>query len=173
MKKPFVLEPNGPPRPADKYDAPRLMADKAPLGFHLMIKPAGSACNLNCTYCFYLSKATLAGGPGARQMSDATLERLIRGYIEDVTTDEVVFTWQGGEPTLRGLDFFRKVLALQQKYAKPGQTVLNDLQTNGTLITVFGNFITKGPYCETYKAVFNHMEAVSSAIAMRRSRKKG
>jgi uncharacterized protein len=132
--KPFVLEPNGPPRPADKYDAPRLMADKAPVGFHVMIKPAGSACNLNCTYCFYLSKATLAGGHGAKQMSDATLERLIRGYIEDVTTPEVVFTWQGGEPTLRGLDFYRKVVALQKKYAKPGQTVLNDLQTNGTLI---------------------------------------
>ena len=74
-------------QPADKYDAPRLMADKAPLGFHVMIKPAG-------------------GCP-------------IRAY------------------------------------------------------TVFGNFITKDPYCETYKAVFNHMEAVSSAIAMRRSRKKG
>jgi len=134
MKKPFVLEPNGPPRPADKYDAPRLMADKAPVGFHVMIKPAGSACNLNCTYYFYLSKATLAGGPGAKQMSDATLERLIRRYIQDVTIPEVVFTWQGGEPTLRGLDFFRKVVALQKKYAKPGQTVLNDLQTNGTLL---------------------------------------
>jgi uncharacterized protein len=134
MKKAFVLEPGGPPRPADKYDAPRLMADKSPLGFHVMIKPAGSACNLNCTYCFYLSKAALPGGPGLRNMSDETLELLIRGYIRDVTTHEVVFTWQGGEPTLRGLDFFRKAVALQKKYAKPGQTVLNDLQTNGTLI---------------------------------------
>jgi uncharacterized protein len=134
MKKAFVLDHKGPLRPADKYDAPRFMADKAPVGFHVMVKPAGSACNLNCTYCFYLSKATLPGGPGVRQMSDDTLELLIRSYIRDVTAGEVVFTWQGGEPTLRGLDFFRKVVALQKKYAKSGQTVLNDLQTNGTLI---------------------------------------
>jgi uncharacterized protein len=104
------------------------------VGFHVMIKPAGSACNLNCTYCFYLSKATLPDGPGLRNMSDETLELLIRGYIEDVTTPEVVFTWQGGEPTLRGLDFFRRAVALQKKHAKPGQAILNDLQTTGTLI---------------------------------------
>ena len=134
MKKAFVLDPGGPPRPADKYDAPRLMADKAPVEFQVMIKPAGSACNLDCTYCFYLSKATLPDGPGCRRMSDETLELLIRSYIRDVTASEVVFTWQGGEPTLRGLDFFRKAVALQKKYVKPGQTILNDLQTNGTLI---------------------------------------
>lgn len=134
MKKAFVLDHKGPLRPADKYDAPRFMADKAPLRFHVMIKPAGSACNLNCTYCFYLSKATLAGGPGVKQMSDDTLELLIHSYIRDVTVGEVVFTWQGGEPSLRGLDFFRRAVTLQKKYAKPGQTILNDLQTNGTLI---------------------------------------
>jgi uncharacterized protein len=117
-----VIDSNGPPRPADKYDAPRFMADKSPVGFHVMIKPVGSACNLNCTYCFYLSKATLPNGPGLRNMSDDTLELLIRSYIRDVTASEVVFTWQGGEPTLRGLDFFCKAVALQQKYAKPGQT---------------------------------------------------
>jgi uncharacterized protein len=132
--KAFVLDPGGPPRPADKYDAPRFMADKAPVEFHVMIKPAGSACNLDCTYCFYLSKATLPDGPGCRRMSDETLELLIRSYVRDVTASEVVFTWQGGEPTLRGLDFFRKAVALQKKYVKPGQTILNDLQTNGTLI---------------------------------------
>ena len=117
-----VIDSNGPPWPADKYDAPRFMADKSPVGFHVMIKPVGSACSLNCTYCFYLSKATLPSGPGLRNMSDDTLELLIRSYIRDVTASEVVFTWQGGEPTLRGLDFFRKAVALQQKYAKPGQT---------------------------------------------------
>lgn len=132
--KPFVIDSNGPPRPADKYDAPRYMADKSTVGFHVMIKPVGSACNLNCTYCFYLSKATLPNGPGLRNMSDETLELLIRSYIRDVTASDVVFTWQGGEPTLRGLDFFRKAVALQKKYAKPGQEILNDLQTNGTLI---------------------------------------
>jgi sulfatase maturation enzyme AslB (radical SAM superfamily) len=85
-------------RPADKYDAPRLMADKAPVDFHVMIKPAGSACNLGCTYCFYLSKAGLPDGPGCSRMSHDTLELLIRSYIRDVTAGEVVFTWQGGEP---------------------------------------------------------------------------
>jgi len=134
MKQPFVLDHHGPIRPMDKYDAPRFIADKSPVGFHVMIKPAGSACNLDCTYCFYLSKARLEGGPGSRSMSDETLEKFVQSYIRDVTADEVVFTWQGGEPTLRGLDFFRKAVALQKKYARPGQAVLNDLQTNGTLL---------------------------------------
>ncbi|GAB6097767.1 anaerobic sulfatase maturase [Desulfatiferula olefinivorans] len=132
--KAFVLDSNGPIRPADKYDAPGMTADKAEVGFHVMIKPAGSACNLDCAYCFYQSKASLPDGPGAQRMTDETLEHLIRSYIRDVTTDEVVFTWQGGEPTLRGLDFFKKAVALQKKYAKTGQTILNDLQTNGTMI---------------------------------------
>jgi uncharacterized protein len=134
MKKAFVIEPGSPRRPVDKYDAPRLTADKAPVGFHVMVKPAGSACNLNCTYCFYLSKAGLPDGPGCSRMSDETLELLIRSYIRDVTTEEVVFTWQGGEPTMCGLDYFRKILSLQKKYARPGQTIHNDLQTNGILI---------------------------------------
>lgn len=134
MKRAHVFAPGSPPRPADRYDAPRLMADRASVGFHVMIKPAGSACNLNCTYCFYLSKATLPGGPGSKRMSDETLETLVRSYIRDVTADEVVFTWQGGEPTLRGLDFFRKAMALQKQYARPGLTILNDLQTSGTLL---------------------------------------
>ncbi len=132
--KTYIRDTGGRLRPADKYDAPRLMADKAPVDFHVMIKPAGSACNLGCTYCFYLSKAGLPGGPGCRRMSDETLDLLIRSYIKDVTTGEVVFTWQGGEPTLCGLDFFRKVVSMQKKYAEPGQRILNDLQTNGTLI---------------------------------------
>jgi uncharacterized protein len=62
------------------------------------------------------------------------LERFVRGYIGAVTGDEVVFSWQGGEPTLMGLDFFRKAMALQKQYAKPGQRIENDLQTNGTLL---------------------------------------
>jgi uncharacterized protein len=132
--KAFVRGSDGRLRPADKYDAPRLMADKAPVEFHVMVKPAGSACNMGCTYCFYLSKADLPDGPGCSRMSDETLELLISSYIRDVTAGEVVFTWQGGEPTLCGLDYFQKILSLQKKYAKPGQTILNDLQTNGILI---------------------------------------
>jgi uncharacterized protein len=81
-----------------------------------------------------LSKATLPDGPRNGRMSDAMLERFISQYIAGVTGSEVVFSWQGGEPTLMGLDFFRKVIALEKKYAKPFQTVQNDLQTNGTLL---------------------------------------
>lgn len=102
--------------------------------FHVMAKPTGSTCNLDCKYCFYLSKESLAGGPGAGQMSDPTLELFIKNYIEGITGPEVIFSWQGGEPTLRGLDFFRRVVALQKKYAKSGQKVENDLQTNGVLL---------------------------------------
>ncbi|MGD8869713.1 MAG: radical SAM protein, partial [Gemmatimonadales bacterium] len=131
---PLICDATGRLRTADRYDAPSLLADKCPVDFHAMIKPAGSACNLGCDYCFYLSKATLPDGPGCKRMSEETLETFVRGYIRDVTADEVVFTWQGGEPTLRGLDFFRKAVALQKKYARPGQTILNDLQTNGTLL---------------------------------------
>lgn len=130
----YVLQEDGSPRPLDVYDAPLLMANHGQRRFHVMIKPAGSACNLNCSYCFYLSKATLADGPGPGRMSDPTLEKFVREYIEGVTGEEVVFSWQGGEPTLMGLDFFRKVVALQAKYAKPNQTIENDLQTNGTLL---------------------------------------
>ena len=125
--------PNATP-PPDKYDAPSLFHEKASRRFHVMLKPMGSACNLDCAYCFYLSKATLPGGPGLGRMSDATLEALIRQYIQGVTAGDVVFSWQGGEPTLAGLDFFRKVVALQKQYARSGQRIENDLQTNGTLL---------------------------------------
>ena len=118
----------------DKYSAPQWLGDSAKRRFHVMVKPAGSACNLDCTYCFYLSKRTLPGGPGGGHMSDEVLERFVRDYIRSVTGDEVVFSWQGGEPTLLGLGFFEKAVALQAKYARPGQRIENDLQTNGTLL---------------------------------------
>jgi uncharacterized protein len=99
-----------------------------------MAKPSGSTCNLDCKYCFYLSKETLPNGPGTGRMDEETLELFIRQYIEGVTGPEVVFSWQGGEPTLRGLDFFRKVVAFQKKHSKSGQRIENDLQTNGVLL---------------------------------------
>lgn len=99
-----------------------------------MIKPGGSTCNLDCDYCFYLSKETLPDGPGTGRMSDEVLEQFIQQYIAGVTGPEVVFSWQGGEPTLLGLEFFRKVVALEKKHAKPGQKIENDRQTNGTLL---------------------------------------
>ena len=118
----------------DKYSAPQLLGARATRRFHVMAKPAGSACNLDCKYCFYLSKRELPGGPGSGHMADELLERFVKDYIDSVTGDEVVFSWQGGEPTLLGLGFFEKVIALQRKHAKPGQRVENDLQTNGTLL---------------------------------------
>jgi uncharacterized protein len=118
----------------DKYHAPQLLGARGARRFHVMTKAAGSACNLDCTYCFYLSKQALPGGPGGGHMSDDMLELFIRDYIHSVTAEEVVFSWQGGEPTLLGLGFFEKVVALQKKHAKPGQRIENDLQTNGTLL---------------------------------------
>ena len=118
----------------DKYQMPQLLGSKSPRRFHAMAKPAGATCNLDCAYCYYLSKETLPDGPGTGRMDGGLLEQFIRQYIEGVTGDEVVFSWQGGEPTLRGLDFFRKVVALEAKYKKPHQRIENDLQTNGTLL---------------------------------------
>ncbi|MBP7746025.1 MAG: anaerobic sulfatase maturase [Phycisphaerae bacterium] len=101
--------------------------------FHAMVKPIGAICNLNCTYCYYLHKEELLAQRAPR-MSAEVLEQHIRQYIEAQTGDEVVFSWQGGEPTLMGLDFFRQVVELQRRYRKPGQRIENDLQTNGTLL---------------------------------------
>lgn len=102
--------------------------------FHTMVKPAGALCNLDCPYCFYLHKTDLlAHTPNAR-ISDEVLEQHIRQYIEANTGDEVVFSWQGGEPTVMGVPFFEKVVALQNRYRKPGQRIENDLQTNGVLL---------------------------------------
>ena len=102
--------------------------------FHAMVKPLGARCNLNCTYCNNLHKEGLLDQPATPRMSDAILEQHIRQYIEAQTGDEVVFSWQGGEPTLLGLDFFRTVVELQAQYKKPYQRIENDLQTNGTLL---------------------------------------
>jgi uncharacterized protein len=102
--------------------------------FHAMVKPVGSLCNLDCTYCYYLHKEGLLHQPKAPRMTDEMLEQHIRQYIEAQTGSEVVFSWQGGEPTLLGLEFFRKVVALEARYKKPFQVIQNDLQTNGTLL---------------------------------------
>lgn len=99
-----------------------------------MVKPVGSLCNLDCAYCYYLHKMELLGQPRNPRMADRTLAEHIRQYIEAQDGDEVIFSWQGGEPTLMGLDFFRRIIDLQRRYARKGQAVLNDLQTNGTLL---------------------------------------
>ncbi len=102
--------------------------------FHAMVKPVGSMCNLDCTYCYYLHKQDLMQQPRQPRMAEGMLERHIRQYIEAQTGDAVTFSWQGGEPTILGLDFFRQVVALQARYRKRGQRIENDLQTNGTLL---------------------------------------
>lgn len=102
--------------------------------FHAMVKPAGSECNIDCHYCFYLHKGDLLQQGKRPRMDDATLEQHIRQYIEAQDGDEVVFSWQGGEPTLMGLEFYQRVVELQRKYAKAGQRIENDLQTNGLLL---------------------------------------
>ncbi len=102
---------------------------------HAMIKATGPVCNLNCNYCYYLSKEELLTTDSNWRISDATLESFIKQYIEQQNVPEVVFSWQGGEPTLLGLDFFKYVVALQKKYARPYMRCENDLQTNGTLLT--------------------------------------
>jgi uncharacterized protein len=98
-----------------------------------MLKPRGAICNLDCTYCFYLAKERLYPGERLR-MADALLDTFIRQYIEAQQVPEVTFAWQGGEPTLMGLDFFRRAVALQEAHRKPGTKILNSFQTNGTLL---------------------------------------
>jgi uncharacterized protein len=101
--------------------------------FHVMTKPIGPLCNLDCKYCFYLEKEKLFPANENFKMSDEVLESYIRQYIEQQDVPAISFAWQGGEPTLLGVDFFRKVVALQKKYAA-GKAISNALQTNGTLL---------------------------------------
>ena len=102
--------------------------------YHAMVKPIGAVCNLDCTYCYYLHKKDLLGSSSKFRMSDEILENHIRQYIEGQDGPEVVFSWQGGEPTLLGVDFFAKAIEIQKKYKRPNQRIENDLQTNGTLL---------------------------------------
>ena len=110
----------------------RLWRGKPVRRMHVMVKPTGSLCNLDCTYCYYLSKQELLGRPEQWRISDDMLETFIRQYFEGQNHKEVVFSWQGGEPTLLGLDFFRKAVELEKKYCPPHVRCENDLQTNGT-----------------------------------------
>lgn len=104
--------------------------------FHLLAKPIGPICNLDCHYCYYLHTEDLYGRGTHWQMSESRLETFVRQYIESqpLQARAVEFVWQGGEPTLLGLDFFRNAIRLQKQYARPGLTVQNCLQTNGLLL---------------------------------------
>jgi len=109
------------------------MTPNAPPAFHLLVKPTGAACNLDCKYCFFLSKEALYPGSPFR-MSDEVLETYIAQLFAAHRVPEVNVAWQGGEPTLMGLDFFRRAVALAEKYKKPGQKILYTIQTNGTTL---------------------------------------
>ena len=101
---------------------------------YVMLKPAGAHCNLACKYCYYLEKNKLYPTAQRHLMSDEMLEQFTREYIEAQTMNQVLFTWHGGEPLLRSIDFYRKAISLQQKYAG-GRRIDNVIQTNGTLLT--------------------------------------
>ncbi len=104
---------------------------RQPNAFNVMVKPTGSVCNLNCTYCYYLEKKKLFPGKNDFILDESLLELFIKQYIESQDITEVTFTWQGGEPTLLGLDYFKKVAELEKKYSN-GKQISNSFQTNGT-----------------------------------------
>ncbi len=102
-----------------------------PVAFNLLVKPTGASCNLDCQYCFYLSKQTLYPGSRSR-MTDELLETYVRQLFEACNLPEINIAWQGGEPTLMGLEFFVKSVEYVEKYKQPDQRVLYSIQTNGT-----------------------------------------
>ncbi|HEB10756.1 MAG TPA: anaerobic sulfatase maturase [Spirochaetales bacterium] len=110
-----------------------VMTGNSASSFSLLIKPASADCNLRCAYCFYLERCSLYGQTKRHRMSRDVLERIISSYMTTEQT-QYSFGWQGGEPTLMGIDFFEKVVALQKKYGKAGAVVGNGVQTNATLI---------------------------------------
>ncbi len=105
----------------------------SPTAFHILAKPTGAICNLNCSYCFFLAKEQLY--PGSRfRMTDEVLESYLHQYFSAQRFPYVTVAWQGGEPTLMGLDFYRRAIACEQKCARPHMTIERTIQTNGTFI---------------------------------------
>jgi len=102
--------------------------------FQIFAKPVGALCNLRCKYCYYLEKRSLYHGEESLTMSDEILEKYIIQHIEAATDETIFFSWHGGEPLIAGIDFFRKAVAIQKKHKPAGRTLLNGVQTNGTLI---------------------------------------
>ena len=129
--------------------APQLDLKNVTKRMSIMTKPIGAACNIDCQYCYYLSKKELLGQAKGCDaiMSDETLEKYIKNYIEQQNFHEIIFHWQGGEPTLLGVKFFREVVRLQKKYCPVGVTIENNLQTNGILLNdEWGRFLSKNNF---------------------------
>jgi radical SAM protein with 4Fe4S-binding SPASM domain len=121
------------PATADAIVMASPLPENAPPGFHLLAKPSGSTCNIDCGYCFFLSKEALYPNDKHR-MSEATLEAYIRQLLESHRTPQVTVAWQGGEPTLMKLEFFQRAVELVDKHRQPDQTVQHTFQTNGLLL---------------------------------------
>jgi uncharacterized protein len=119
--------------PNRRTEARLTMQTKLP-HYHLLAKPAGAICNLGCRYCFFLSKENLYGERESPLMDEATLETYIRQLMESSPGPDVQVAWQGGEPMLRGLDFYRRSVELAEKHRRPHQRVVHNMQTNGTLV---------------------------------------
>ena len=102
-------------------------------GYHILVKPIGPLCNLDCGYCFYSEKKTFFPKQNNFSVSDEVLKTFIKKYITSQEIPEIQFVWQGGEPTLLGLGFYKNVVSLQKKYTE-NKTIVNSLQTNGTLL---------------------------------------
>ncbi len=102
--------------------------------FQVMVKPVGALCNLDCSYCYYLKKKDLYPKTVSSRMADDLLESYIVQHIEACPTTLIFFSWHGGEPTILGLDYFRRIVELQQKHRPPGRSIFNGIQTNGTLL---------------------------------------
>lgn len=133
----------GVPRVRGEAPQPSVDPRTAPPQFHLLAKPAGSTCNLDCTYCFFLSKEALYPSASSR-MTDETLEQYIVQLLASHRTPEVTVAWQGGEPTLMGLDFFARSVELVRKHQRPGQQVQYAIQTNGVLLDdAWGAFLAE------------------------------
>ncbi len=112
----------------------RVTTNSEPEPFVVMAKPTGPICNLSCDYCYYLEKTQLFGPDERFRASDAVIEAYVRNNIHDSAGPVVQFSWHGGEPTLAGIDFYRRIVALQRRYLPAGWSALNNIQTNGTLL---------------------------------------
>jgi len=113
---------------------PALRPPTAPANFHVLAKPSGPICNLDCQYCFFLEKEALYPGDRFR-MSDEVLDAYVRQLLEAHADPEVTVAWQGGEPTLMGVEFFRRALGACERHRRPDQRLIHTIQTNGTLLT--------------------------------------
>ena len=124
-----------------------MVQQNMPRAFHVMTKPIGPICNLDCEYCFYLDKEKLYPETRSFRMDDEVLENYVKQYIDAQEVNEVTFAWQGGEPTLMGVDFFRQAIRYQQKYRRPGMQIQNSFQTNATLLDdEWGEFFKRNKF---------------------------